>query len=76
MLIRHSSDMISDSPVIDIIAGARPNFMKIAPVIHALWRRGSPRAARYATGWCTPGSTMIPSYQILFLSNWGFLSPT
>ncbi|OQX04749.1 MAG: hypothetical protein BWK76_28370, partial [Desulfobulbaceae bacterium A2] len=24
------------TPIIDIIAGARPNFMKIAPIIHAL----------------------------------------
>lgn len=26
-------------PLIDIIAGARPNFMKVAPIIHALQRR-------------------------------------
>jgi len=26
-------------PLIDIIAGARPNFMKIAPIIHALEKR-------------------------------------
>lgn len=28
-----------DFPLIDIIAGARPNFMKIAPIIHALETR-------------------------------------
>lgn len=27
------------SPIVDIIAGARPNFMKIAPIIHALRKR-------------------------------------
>lgn len=34
-----------DSPLIDIIAGTRPNFMKIAPIIHAIRSRqaaGSP----------------------------------
>lgn len=34
--------------LIDIIAGARPNFMKIAPIIHALQRRhGSEGLLRY-----------------------------
>lgn len=45
MLARHSGDMDRDPLVIDIIAGARPNFMKIAPVIRALKERqtaGSP----------------------------------
>ena len=49
MLIRRSSDIGSDSRVIDIIAGARPNFMKIAPVIRALKDRqssGSPLSYR------------------------------
>ena len=49
MLIRRSSDIGSDSRVIDIIAGARPNFMKIAPVIRALKERqssGSPLSYR------------------------------
>ncbi len=27
------------NPVIDVIAGARPNFMKVAPIIHALEKR-------------------------------------
>ena len=26
----------SASPLVDIIAGARPNFMKIAPILHAI----------------------------------------
>ncbi|MCC5870741.1 MAG: UDP-N-acetylglucosamine 2-epimerase (non-hydrolyzing) [Gammaproteobacteria bacterium] len=39
MSIRHSGDVGSDSRVIDIIAGARPNFMKVAPVIRALKKR-------------------------------------
>ena len=33
------------SPLVDVIAGARPNFMKIAPILHAMQRRqaaGSP----------------------------------
>lgn len=29
----------ASNPLIDIIAGARPNFMKIAPIIHALEKR-------------------------------------
>ncbi len=27
------------SPLVDVIAGARPNFMKIAPILHAIQRR-------------------------------------
>ncbi|RED18264.1 non-hydrolyzing UDP-N-acetylglucosamine 2-epimerase [Pontivivens insulae] len=30
-----------NTPLIDIIAGARPNFMKVAPIIHALQASGS-----------------------------------
>jgi len=33
-------------PVIDLVAGARPNFMKIAPLHHALSRPDSPLATR------------------------------
>lgn len=33
--------VITDFPLIDIIAGARPNFMKIAPIIRALEARRS-----------------------------------
>jgi UDP-N-acetylglucosamine 2-epimerase (non-hydrolysing) len=29
----------SPSPLIDVIAGARPNFMKIAPILHAIAQR-------------------------------------
>lgn len=32
-------------PLIDIIAGARPNFMKIAPIIHAIEKTASDRLA-------------------------------
>jgi UDP-N-acetylglucosamine 2-epimerase (non-hydrolysing) len=32
-------------PLIDLIAGARPNFMKVAPIIHALHRRFGPPSA-------------------------------
>jgi len=32
---------LQDAPLIDIIAGARPNFMKIAPIIRAMQTRGS-----------------------------------
>ena len=31
--------MSSPQPLVDIIAGARPNFMKIAPIIHAIQAR-------------------------------------
>ena len=31
--------MNSPQPLVDIIAGARPNFMKIAPIIHAIQAR-------------------------------------
>jgi UDP-N-acetylglucosamine 2-epimerase (non-hydrolysing) len=31
--------MASTSPRVDVIAGARPNFMKIAPILHAIRRR-------------------------------------
>ncbi len=31
--------MTTAGPLIDIIAGARPNFMKVAPIIHAIWAR-------------------------------------
>jgi UDP-N-acetylglucosamine 2-epimerase (non-hydrolysing) len=37
--------MSNSAPMVDVIAGARPNFMKIAPILHALQRRqamGSP----------------------------------
>jgi hypothetical protein len=27
------------SPLVDVIAGARPNFMKIAPILHAIQQR-------------------------------------
>ena len=26
-------------PLVDVIAGARPNFMKIAPILHAIQQR-------------------------------------
>ena len=41
MVTRHSGESGSDFCVIDIIAGARPNFMKIAPIIRALKERQS-----------------------------------
>ena len=35
---------------IDIVAGARPNFMKIAPIIHALEARRAREAATGSSG--------------------------
>ena len=32
-------DRVARGPLIDIIAGARPNFMKIAPILHAIQAR-------------------------------------
>ena len=32
-------DQVARGPLIDIIAGARPNFMKIAPILHAIQAR-------------------------------------
>ncbi len=37
-------------PIIDLVAGARPNFMKLAPVVRALQARGSPRFRIVHTG--------------------------
>jgi hypothetical protein len=54
--------------LIDLIAGARPNFMKVAPIIRAMEARtvaGGP----LATGWYTPASTMTPGCRGPFLSN-------
>lgn len=42
-------------PLIDLIAGARPNFMKVAPIIHALHRRFGPPSALSAP------SSILPS---------------
>jgi hypothetical protein len=43
---------------IDVIAGARPNFMKIAPILRAIAARraagGGRRAAGCRRGWCIP----------------------
>lgn len=32
-------DRVARTPLVDIIAGARPNFMKIAPILHAIQAR-------------------------------------
>ncbi len=41
--------------LVDVIAGARPNFMKIAPIMRAMRARRT-LAGRCATGWCIPAS--------------------
>lgn len=58
-------------PVIHLVAGARPNFMKVAPLYHALVR----------TGWCTPvlvhtGQHYDESMSQAFLSDLGLPVPS
>lgn len=55
--------------LIDIIAGARPNFMKVAPIIKALQAReaaGGPLRYRLVH----TGNTTTPGSRGLFLSSW------
>ena len=42
---------------IDLIAGARPNFMKIAPIIDAIKKKNKNRVQILTFGWYTPVST-------------------
>ncbi len=41
---------------IDLIAGARPNFMKIAPIIEAI-EKAENEGRILVTGWYIPAST-------------------
>ncbi len=41
--MRANPSLPSNAPLVDVIAGARPNFMKVAPILHAI-------AARQAAG--------------------------
>ena len=59
---------------IDIIAGARPNFMKIAPIIRAL-EPGQPKVGPCDTAWCTPASTMTPRLSGDFFAQLGIPEP-
>lgn len=49
---------------ITIVAGARPNFMKIAPITRAI---DAARAQGRSTGWYTPEGAMIPVWTPLYL---------
>ena len=61
--------------LIDIIAGARPNFMKIAPIIRACEaRRQQGSALRYRL--VHTGQHYDARMSGDFLTSWGFLSLT
>jgi UDP-N-acetylglucosamine 2-epimerase (non-hydrolysing) len=40
----------TDAPLVDLVAGARPNFMKLAPVVHAIAAAGALRYRIVHTG--------------------------
>ena len=52
----------SSTPVIHLIAAARPNFMKVAPLYHALRARELVQRCRS----CTPASTTTPNMSDAF----------
>ncbi len=41
---------MTSTPLVDLVAGARPNFMKLAPVVHAVERSGALRYRIVHTG--------------------------
>ena len=43
-------DATRDRPRVVVVAGARPNFMKVAPLLHEIERRGTLRAVLVHTG--------------------------
>ena len=56
-------DRVALGPLIDIIAGARPNFMKIAPILHAIRARqaaGSTLRFRLVHTGVLPHEGMLP----------------
>ena len=59
------------TPEIVLVAGARPNFMKIAPVA-----RGAPRTTRGCAGRsCTPASTTTRAMSEIFFEQLGIPEP-
>jgi UDP-N-acetylglucosamine 2-epimerase (non-hydrolysing) len=57
-------------PVVDLVAGARPNFMKLAPVVHALARQAALEARIVHTG-----QHYDPSMDRVFFDELGIPSP-
>ena len=64
---------MSGNVLIDIIAGARPNFMKIAPIIKALECRKAQGGA-LPTAWSTRVSTTTRACPATFSSSLAFQS--
>lgn len=65
-----NSDKKQATPIVHLIAAARPNFMKVAPLYHALRR----------AGWCRPvlvhtGQHYDPNMSAAFLENLGLPEP-
>ena len=54
---------------IDIIAGARPNFVKVSAVINAL--RLNPAARKFDIRFLHTGQHIDSQMSAIFLSNWG-----